>query len=227
MHEGDIVKIQKPVSVWNQKTGNNDKYGPGTKATVLHVLPKIGSAPQILSIQVKKHHDPTYFSVDDVKLHKSVGETIDPKPVPKSQIKQSFTSNDGSQVTFVKSQQTRDYDPRTIKDLANQPSRFKGKFDQVEKVDGADNNITRIYDTSKVPSRAWGVEGAPTAAPRPGVTLWVHRYPDHVTVQEQSYLRWGQKARGMIEWKYNNIGQAFGMLKKRYGISIPLSKERF
>jgi hypothetical protein len=228
LKEGDVVKIQKPVTVWNQKTGNNDKYPPGTKAIVLNVLPKIGTADQMLSIQVKKHHDPTYFTTDDVKLHKAAGPTtVETDPVPKSKIKQQFTSNDGAQVTIVKTQETRDYDPRTIKDLANQASRYKGQFDQIEKVDGADNQTTRIYDTSKVPSTAWGREGAPTAAPRPGVTLWVHRYPDHVTVQEQSYLRWGTKAKGMIQWKYNNIGQAFGMLKKRYGISIPLSKERF
>ena len=155
--EGDTVKVLKPIVAWNQKTGNNDTYPAGKKATVVNVLPKVGTASQQISVQVKKHHDPTYFGADDVKLHKSAGPTtIETEPVPKSKIKQQFTSNDGSQVTIVKTQETRDYEPRTIKDLANQSSRFKGQFDQVEKVAGADNQTTRVYDTSKVPSRAWG-----------------------------------------------------------------------
>jgi len=227
IHEGDIVRIQKPLTVWNQKTGNNDTYPVGKRVTVINILPKIGTASQMIAVQAHKNHDPEYMKMEDVKLHKSIGKTIEPEPVPKSQVIQKFTSNDGSSMTYVKTPQTREYDPRTLKDLANQTSRYKGKFDQVEKVDGADGNITRLYDTSKVPSDAWGREGAPTAAPRPGVTLWVHRYSDHVTIQEQSYLRWGQKASGIISWTYKNIGMAFGMLKKRYGISIPLSRERF
>jgi hypothetical protein len=228
INEGDIVKIQKPISVWNQKTGDNDTFKPGTKATVLNVLPKVGTADQMLSVQVKRHHDAEYMKMDDVKLHKAAGpSTVETEPVPKSKIKQQFLSNDGSTMTVVKSPEMKEYTPRTIQEMADQPSRYKGQFEKIEKVDGADNQTTRVYDTSKVPSTAWGREGAPTAAPRPGVTLWVHRYPDHVTVQEQPYQRWGQKVTGIIQWRYNNVGKAFGMLKKRYGISIPLSKERF
>jgi hypothetical protein len=228
LKEGDIVKIQKPVTVWNQKTGNNDKYPSGTKAIVLNVLPKIGTADQQIAVQVKKHHDPTYFGADDVKLHKAAGPTtVETEPVPKSKIKQQFTSNDGAQVTIIKSPQEKESDPTTIKDLANQSSRYKGQFEQIEKVAGADGQTTRVYDTSKVPSSAWGREGPSTAAPNAGVTLFVDRYHDHVTVEERSYQRWGFVSKGRIQWKYNNIGQAFGMLKKRYGISIPLSKERF
>jgi len=230
IREGDIVKIQKPFVLWNEKTGNNDKFQPGLKAKVMHILPKVGNVDQMLSLNVqKKGHedDRVHMKIDDVKLHKSTGGTIEPQPVPKSQVKQSFLSNDGSRVTIVRTPETREYNPRTIKDLANQPSRYKGQFEKIEKVNGADGNITRVYDTSKVPSGAWGRGGPSTAAPRPGVTLWVHRYSDHVTIQEQSYQRWGFKTAGRIEWQYKNVGQAFGMLKRRYGISIPLSKERF
>jgi hypothetical protein len=228
LKEGDIVKIQKPISVWNQKTGNNDKYPIGTKATVINVLPKIGTAVQQISVQVKKYHDPTYFGANDVKLHKAAGPTtVETDPVPKSKIKQQFTSNDGAQVTIVKTPEQKEYDPKTIKDLANQSSRYKGQFEQIDKVNGLGGNITRMYDSSKVPSTAWGKDGPATAASRPGATVWVHRYSDHVTIEEQSYQKWGLRTRGMVQWKYNNIGQAFGMLKKRYGISIPLSKERF
>jgi hypothetical protein len=233
--EGDIVKLLKPDTLWNMKTGDVDKFPAGKlKGVIVNVLPKIGNNQSVkLNIlpPTNKHEADQfrYLSTQDVKLHKAAGPTtIDTAPVPKSQIKQQYKSNDGAQVTIIKtSPEAKAYSPLDIKDLANRPSNYKGKFDQVEKVNGADQNITRVYDTSKVPSTSWGKEGAGTAAPRPGVTLWVHRYSDHVTIQEQRYQRWGYKAQGAIEWKYNNIGQAFGMLKKRYGISIPLSKERF
>lgn len=228
--EGDTVKLLKPVTVWNMKTGNNDTYPPGTKATVLHVLPKIGNADQIISVQVKRNHEAEYVKANDVKLYKATGPTtVETEPVQKSRIKQQFTSNDGAQVTIVKSPQTRDSDPRTIQDLASQASRYKGQFSQIEKVSGADGQTTRVYDTSNIPSRAWRNEGG-SAPAKSGVTVWVHHYDDHVTVQEQSYLRWGQKAKGMITWTYDKpqkfLLQSVGMLKKRYGISIP-SKETF
>lgn len=231
--EKDIVKLLKPDTLWNTKTGDIDKFAAGKlKGVIVNVLPKVGDN-QLVKVNIlpptKKHEADQfrYIPAQDVKLYKAAGPTtVDTEPVPKSRIKQQFISNDGAQVTIVKSQETRDYNPRTIKDMANQPSRYKGQFDLIEKVDGADGQTTRVYDTSRASGEAWRQEGG-TALFRPGAVVFVDRYPDHVTIEERSYQRMGFKGKGRVQWRYNNIGQAFGMLKKRYGISIPLSQERF
>ena len=225
--EGDVVKLKAPVTVWDQKSGNNKTFPPGTKATILSVLPKVGTADQMVGVQVKPNHDPEYMRAEDVSLHKAAPATIPEAEIPKSKILQQFQSNDGATVTVLKTPQTRDYEPRTIQDLANQPSYYKGQFQRVEGVIVGPDRKTRLYDSSPVPASRWGREGPATAAYRPGQTVWVERFPDKVVVREQSYQRWGFKARGEIKWTYKNVGAAFGMLKQRYGISIPLGKERF
>src|ERR1700722_10116113 len=59
-HEKDIVKLLKPDSLWNTKTGNVDKFPAGKlKGVVVNVLPKIGDNPQMLKVNImsptKKH----------------------------------------------------------------------------------------------------------------------------------------------------------------------------
>lgn len=226
---GDTVRNKVPIRLWNEKYIRFDKFPPNTKFTVINVLPKIGTADQMVSIAREKHQYAEYVKVKDVELHKAVSPEIDVQPVPKSQVKQQYTSSDGAKVTIVKSQETKEYTPKTIQELAKMPSKYKGQFEMVDKVTGADGNITRLYDSIRNVGKAWEQEG-PSAAYKSGQTVWVHRYSDKIIIQEQSYQKYGMKAKGRITWKYDKpqkfLLAALGMLKRRYGIKIP-SKEKF
>jgi hypothetical protein len=235
--EGDIVKLLKPDTLWNMKTGDVDRFPAGKlKGVVVNVLQKVGDnqAVKLNIMPPTKNHEADqfrYLPAQDLQLHKAAGPTtIETAPVKNSQILQQFKSVDGATVTYVKTPQTKDYTPRTIEQLASLPSRYKGQFQQIDKVIGAADNITRIYDSSKVPSTKWGVEGPATAASRPGATVFVDRYPNKIVVEERPYQKWGFRSRGPIQWTYDHpqkyLLQALGTLKKRYGISIP-SKEDF
>lgn len=235
---GDIVKLKKGDTLWNTKTGNIDKFPPGLKAVVINVLPKIGSSDQMLKVTIqpptKKHEADAmrYVKMDDVTLHSKGLINRAPKsvtfPVSKNDvIMRTTVTTDGAKLTWVKPQNEPEKDIQTLKAIAKEPSYFKGKFGLMDKVAGADGQTTRIYDTTKnVPASAWKKEGGAAAA-KSGVTVWVHRYADKVVVQEQQYQRWSTKSRGIMSFEYKNVGKAFGMLKQRYGISIPLKGQRF
>lgn len=218
--EGDVVKIKKPITVWNQKTGNNDTYHPGKKVIVLNVLPKVGHADQMISVQVHKHHDAEYMKMNDVELHKSVGSTIEPEEVQKSKIKVQYISNDGAQVTVVKTNpETKEYDPLTLQEMAQRASSFKGSFDRLEKVGNLPKEVAEEY----MPDRYEAHTSYIYDASKPngtGTTVWVHRYPDHVTVQEQHYMKYGHIDRPLITWRYDNVEKARKMLSKRYSIKV-------
>ena len=247
---GDTVKLKKPVTLWNTKTGDNDKFPAGQKAIVVDVLPKIGTADQMVKVNIvppTKNHEgeEQHVKMSDVEFEKSglthqvnpIGHTelpmytnpkfhptggdwkkLDIQPVPKGQVQLKYKTSDGANVTIVKAKDAPEHDPRTLKEIASTPNYYKGKFNLVETVNGADDNTTRVYDSSK-PSLAHEKEGS-------GAVVWVHRYPDKVTVQEQSYTKWSTKKSGLITFEYKNVGRAFGMLNRRYGIRIPI-KGRF
>lgn len=217
--EGDTVKIKKPISVWNQKTGNNDVYQPGKKVVVLNVLPKVGTADQMISVQVSRHHDADYMKMNDVELHKSVGGTITPEPVPNSKVKVQYLSSDGAQVTVVKTPQNKEYDPQTLKEMAGRPSSFKGDFERLEKVVPVAKEIAEEYMPDKYePHTSYIFDASKESGV--GATVWVHRYDDHVTVQEQHYTRFSHIDKPLITWRYDNVEKARVMLSKRYSIKI-------
>lgn len=253
--EGDTVKMKSGAKVFNPQTGERYDFPKGTKLTVVHVLPKVGNADQIVSVTTGgKHEDvrPTaYANMADLELHKSgithqvtpvapnelplwsnpkfhpqvkEWKKLDIQPVPKSKVVTRYKSADGANVTVVKP--ADDKSETSTKNLATTESRFKGKFQLMEKVEGADGQTTRIYDSSNIPATGWKREGG-SAASKPGATVWVHRYANKVVIQEQSYTRWSGKTKGLVTFRYKNIGKAFGMMKRRYGISIKLSKGRF
>jgi len=221
INEGDIVKTTKPMTVWNQKTGNNDTYPPGKKVTVINILPKVGQADQMISVQVSKHHDPDYMKMNDVVLHKSVGGTITPEPVPTSKIKVQYTSNDGAQVTVVKSpKEPGEYEPKTLKEMASKPSPYKGTFEKLDKVTPVPKEIEEEYMPEKYEKHTTYIFDSETKESGTGVTVYVHRYPDRVTVQEQHYTRFSHIDKPLITWKYDNVEKARLMLQKRYSIKI-------
>src|SRR6266446_1504121 len=86
LEPGDIVKTKADVKLWNQKTGSIDTFPPGTKAKLVNVLHKIGTNDQMVSVTIKKHHDPEYMKMKDVELHRpgNKEQVEEIKPVPKS-----------------------------------------------------------------------------------------------------------------------------------------------
>jgi hypothetical protein len=248
--EGDTVRLKKEVSLYNKRTGNNDKLPAGQKAVVVGVLPKIGNAEQMVKVNVlapSKHHEESleHVKMADVELHKSglthqvnpIGKQdlpmyskpgfhptapgwkeLDIQQVKKSQVLMKTKTSDGANLTVVRPKSEKESDPKTLKDLAKTPSPFKGTFNPIETVSGADNQTTRIYETGKA-SYAHEKEG-------PGAVVWVHQYLGKLVIQEQSYLRWSQKRQGLISFEYKNRAAGLGMLKKRYGIKIGL-REKF
>lgn len=142
---------------------------------------------------------------------------LDIQPVRPSQVLMKTRTKDGANLTVVRSKDAKEETAKSLSTLASRPSPFKGTFTPVETVKGADNQITRIYETHGA-SYAHEREG-------PGAVVWVHRYPSKLIIQEQSYLRWSQKKDGIMTFEYKNRAAGLGMLKKRYGIKIGL-KER-
>lgn len=237
IEEKDIVKLKKADSLWNTKTGNVDKFPPGLKAVVINVLPKVGSQDQLVKVTIqpptKKHEADAmrYLKMEDVELHTPGVGNRTPKsatfPVQSNQVIMKTVTSDGAKLTWVKPQNEPEKELQTLKDISKEASYYKGKFGLVDKVAGADGQTTRIYDTTKnIPSSVLQREGG-SAISKAGVTVWVHRYSDKVVIQEQQYARYSQKTRGIMSFEYKNIGSAFGMLKNRYGISIPLKGQRF
>ena len=110
LEEKDIVTLKTPQTLYNLKTGNVDKFGPGLKATIVNILPKIGTNPQMIKVMI---HPPTkrherdymvYVKKEDADLHKlgSKEQVEDIKPVRKGMIIAKFKTADGADVTWIR-----------------------------------------------------------------------------------------------------------------------------
>jgi len=227
LEPGDIVTLKSPIKVWNQKTGNNDTFPAGTKAKVVNILPKIGTADQMISVNVHKHHDAEYFKMKDVELHK-VGnkeQVEDIKPVRKGMIIAKFKTADGADVTWVRSKEEKESSPKTLKEISQTPHSMKGEFNLFDKIPGKQDRpgykrSTTVYDTTPL---------KPHMQQGKGAVLWVNTYSKkgaikEVVVQEQNHTTYGTKTRGMLSFSYKNAAQAVGMLNTRYGIKTKLSR---
>lgn len=231
IEHGDLVRFNRPVTV-------TTPYGPqtykkDTAAYVLHVLPKIGNADQMLSVNVampgalnilEGHH----VKMDDVRLDKKGNPNIAPQAVSvakKSETLVKFKSNDGADVTWVKRRDEPEPDPKTIKQLAGEEHYLKGKFAIVDSVKGKQDRpgtsrITKVYDTSSMPAPYQKGSGA---------TVWVNTYKQkgaikNIIIQEQNYTTYAFKTRGILTFDYKNAAQALGMLKQRYGIKTTMNR---
>lgn len=227
MEPGDFVKLKKEITVWNQKTGHNDKYPPGKVVTLVNILPKIGTADQMVSLQVHKNHDPEYFKMSDVEFHK-VGnkeQVEDIKPVRPGMVLIKFKTWDGANVTWVRSKEEKEKSGKTLVEISKTPHGMKDKFNLLDKIPGKQDRpgfkrSTFVYDTT--PLKPHMQQGR-------GAVVWVSSYSKkgavkEVVVQEQNHTTYGVKTRGMLSFNYKNSAQAVGMLKTRYGIKVKLSE---
>jgi hypothetical protein len=224
---GDKVKLKAPITVWNQKTGNNDTYHPGKVATVVNVLPKVFDADQMVSVQVHKNHDPEYTKMDNIELHKpgNADQVEEIKPVRAGKIIIKFETSDGAQVTWVKPQDAPQHDIKSIMQMAEDKHSLKGQFALIDSMKGVQDRpgfarVTKLYDTSGMPSHLQQGKAA---------TLYVNTYSRgggirQIVVQEQNTTTFSQKSKGMLEFDYKNAAAAVGMLKERYGIKTSLSR---
>lgn len=231
----DIVKLKKGDSLYNFKTGNVDKFGPGLKAVVVNVLPKVGDNPQMLKVNIlspgKKHEQDNfrYVKMNDVDLHK-LGDRLqvqNVKPVMKSKVLLKFKSKDGADVTWVRPHTDEEKDPETIKSMSQKEHYLKGEFDRLVTLKGIQDRpgytrYSRIYETSVVPKHAQ--KGA-------GATVWVDAYTQkgkikEVKISEQNYTTYAMKTRGIVVFSYKNAAEAVGMLNTRYGIKTTLARLR-
>ena len=242
IEEKDIVKLHTPDSLYNYKTGNVDKFGPGLKAVVVNVLPKVGDNPQMVKVNIlspgKKHEQDNfrYMKLTDVSLHKlgSTEQVKDIKPVSKSKTLLKFKTSDGADVTIVKPHTEGEHDPKSLKELSMTPHYLKGNFSITESLKGLQDRpgytrVSKIYDTSGMPNYLQKGSNA---------TVYVNTYSQkgaikNVVVQEQNTTTYSQKSKGVIEFSYKTSGKpgwnmgaaaAVGMLRQRYGIKSGLGK---
>ena len=243
--KGDIVKTKAEVKMYNGKTGNIDTLPPGTKMTVLNVLPKVGTGDQMVSVNTKSH-DPEYMKLADVTLHKPLHKPLhqdelgklpvwthrwsrnpqapankaqDIQPVPKGQVISKFKTADGANVTWVRPSTDQPKEEKTLKEISQESHNLKGKFELTDSVQGLDH-VTKIYETTGSPAHLQtGSNG----------TVYVHTYADGnkirgVVIQEQNSTNYGMKTRGIMSFDYRNTAKAVGMLKSRYGIKTTLTR---
>lgn len=228
VEEKDIVRINKPDTLYNFKTGNIDKFESGKlKGVVVNVLPKVGTNPQMVRVNIlpptKKHEQDNtrYFKMSDVELHKlgNTDQVKDIKPVSKGKVLTKFKTADGATVTWIKPQAESEKGPR---DFTKEEHYLKGKFGQTESTKGLQDRpgyvrVTKIYETSSIP--AYHQKGSNSV-------VYVNTYSQkgaikNVVVQEQNITTYGQKTR-YLSFSYKNAAAASGMLKSRYGINAKL-----
>jgi hypothetical protein len=228
IEEKDIVRINKPDSLYNFKTGNIDKFESGKlKGVVVNVLPKIGDNPSMVRVNIlpptKKHEQDNtrYFKISDVQLHKlgNTDQVKDIKPVSKGKVISKFKTADGATVTWVKPQAVGE---KEIKDPTKEQHYLKGKFEQTESTKGLQDRpgyvrVTKIYDTTGMPN--YFQKGSNS-------TVYVNTYSQkgaikNVVIQEQNTTTYGQKTR-FLSFSYKNAAAASGMLQSRYGITAKL-----
>jgi hypothetical protein len=220
LESGDTVKTKAPVIMFNLKTGNNVTLPPGTKATVLHVLPKVADNPQLVSINVKGH-DPEYMKHDDLEFHKlgDKGQAPELKPVRPSKTILKFKTADGADVTWVRPHVENEKDTKTLKDIAQEPHSLKGGFELTQSLKGIQDRpgyvrVTKVYETTGMPFYLQKGRNA---------VLYVNTYSQknkikNVVIQEQNLGQYGNKSSGVLSFDYKNTAAAVGMLKSRYGV---------
>lgn len=232
----DVVRLKVGDSLYNHKTGNIDKFGPGKlKGVVVHVLPKVGDNPQMVKVNIlspgKKHEQDNfrYLKMTDVELHK-LGDRLqvqNVKPVPKSQVQIKFKTADGADVTWIRPHTEKEKDPETMKTISAKDHYLKGQFAQISMAKGIQDRpgysrVYRMYDTSGMPKHLQKGSGA---------TVWVDSYTQkgkikEVKISEQNYTTYSLKSRGLMVFSYKNAAEGVGMLKTRYGIKTTLARLR-
>ena len=243
---GDTVVLKAPVIMYNQLSGDNVTVPSGTRATVVHVLPKVGTSDQMVSVNVKDH-DPEHVPMhslevvqtrneDDLpgwtkqytrNMHVPGNKFLNITPVPKSQTIMHTTTADGAKVTWIKPKEESEPSPKSLKELSTTPHRLKGDFQLLNTVPAGQlnnpglNRTVRVYDTKGLPTPY--VQGK-------GSTVFVSALTNRgkisgITVKEQNYTTHGELL-GTITFDYKNAAKAVGMLKSRYGISTSLNSLR-
>ena len=210
-----------------------DKFGPGLKAVVVNVLPKVGDNPQMVKVNIlspgKKHEQDNfrYLKLTDVELNKlgSTEQVKDIKPVSKSKTMLKFKTSDGADVTIIKPHVEGEKEPKSLKELSMEPHYLKGNFEITESLKGMQDRpgytrVSKIYDTSGMPNYLQKGSNA---------TVYVNTYSKkgaikNVVVQEQNTTTYSLKSKGVIEFDYKNAAAAVGMLRQRYGIKSGLTK---
>lgn len=254
--KGDQVRTKTEVTMFNKKNGNIDKVPAGTVMHVLNVLPKVGHADQMVSVDAGKKYDAEYMKLSDVEMHKPLKEKFalnpkgdfdnplfskpgfkpktdeekdaDIKPVRKSDTIIKFQTADGANVTWVKPHgEQSEYTPKTMQELSTTAHPQKGNFSQIDVVKGIQDRSGYARVT-----RMYDTSNLPAYhQTKSGASVWVDSYVrkgsiKEVKVHEQSYVKYGNKIRGGITFSYKNSAQAVGMLKSRYGITTTLDKLR-
>lgn len=228
IEEKDIVRLNKPDSLYNFKTGNVDKFESGKlKAVVVNVLPKVGDNPQMVKVNIlspgKKHEQDNfrYVKMSDIELHKlgSTEQVKDIKPVSKGKVLTKFKTADGATVTWIKPFTEGE---KEVKDPTKEEHYLKGKFEQTESTKGLQDRpgyvrVTKIYDTTGYPSHFQKGSNA---------TVYVNTYSrkgaiKNVVIQEQNTTTYAQKTR-FLSFNYKNAAAASGLLQSRYGITAKL-----
>lgn len=251
---GDKVTLVPGAKVMNPKTGEKYELKPGSKLKVLNILPTVGNADQMASVhsETKQNRsalegvrENAYARIADLQLHTKVHEDAfekmpvwtkswsrnpqspinkaqDIQPVPKSQVIMRTKTNDGADLTWVRPKEESEGDARA---LSSRPHGLRGRFSQTSAVPAGEldrpgyDRKTRIFDTTGMPTylQTGSNSSVSVSTYRKGGAI------RDIVIKEQNTTTYGHMT-SAAKFSYTNAAAAVGMLKKRYGIKISLSR---
>lgn len=196
---GDLVRLKEGGEIRHSK-GPKQDVQPGTRFTVVNVLPKIGSNDQKISVTPVKdsqhlekkftyytdlHHVQVLKKMDDDALGKlpaytkswfkdvkvpSVQREFGIKNVPSSKVIMKTTTSDGAKLTWVKPHVLGEPTPKNLEDISRESHGLKGKFSMTTQT----NTIPDAPDTNKY-TKIYDTARSPleSRSTSKGATVWV------------------------------------------------------
>jgi hypothetical protein len=247
---GDTVKLKVPVTLWNKKTGNNDKFAAGQKAVVVNVMPKIGTADQMLKVNLvppTKHHEAEeqHVKMSDVEMHQSgLTHQINPGDAP-NQLPMYTDKSFHPTVPAWKLYDLQPVPPSQV--LKSFKTADGAKVTIIKTNDTPEKSVKTLQEMATTPSsykgkfqevlgttggvnhftRIYDTQPDSFAHERTGngAVVYVHQYPQGRTViEEQTYTKYSQKT-SMTKFEYQAKPG-----KQAYGISnqaFKMLKQRY
>lgn len=199
--EGDKVKVKDGAHIINQG-GSKMSFAPGTVATVVNILPKVGTADQMAGIiSVKDQKDGKFgnmghVKIDDLVLHQKMHEEAlgklplftkswfknptvpeykkqDIQPVSKKSVIMQTTTHDGAKLTWVKPQDEAKPSYKSMQQLSQEPHSLKGKFTRTVNAPGYDPELNEKGTNRNASVYDTSKTPAESREVNKGATVWV------------------------------------------------------
>jgi hypothetical protein len=199
--QGDKVKVKEGAKITTQG-GSKMSFTPGTVATVVSVLPKVGTADQMAGIiSVKDQKDGKFgnmghVKLDDLILHEKMHEEAlgklplfthswfknpqvpeykkqDIQPAPKKSVIMQTTTHDGAKLTWVKPAEETKPSYKSMQQLSREPHDLKGKFNRIVNAPGYAPGLNEKGITRNASVYDTSRTPAEGREAKTGATVWV------------------------------------------------------